>query len=246
MLDFFTWSFNDTVSTTRLFSVDGIGDSEMIFTSEKTQPGNQPKRESNPRPYATPDRQTSALADRATPVAPFLKITQYKHKTRFTYPFRMGWKCIFTPLPSFELDITGIIALNANVPTGDVGVLEGVKWTDRIRNETVIERIMLKLNQEEENKLAGSLAVKKLPIEGCTGRNGEREKSSRKKKSDKGDNAGEMRPGSSTESYPAFAHIGLKEPQPGNLLRPGIEPEPPGFAARRADRYSTAIDCMYA
>ncbi|KAJ4448361.1 hypothetical protein ANN_10377 [Periplaneta americana] len=74
----------------RLFSVDGIGDTEIIFGEmrprthhrlpdiclmvgenlEKTQPGNQPKRESNPRPNATPDRQASALADRATPVAP--------------------------------------------------------------------------------------------------------------------------------------------------------------------------------
>ncbi|KAJ4435567.1 hypothetical protein ANN_18183 [Periplaneta americana] len=53
-----------------------------------------------------------------------------------------------------------------------------------------------------------------------------------------------MSPGSSTESYPAFARIGLrkkprKKPQPGNLPRPGFEPWPPGFAARRADRYST-------
>ncbi|KAJ4445812.1 hypothetical protein ANN_12497 [Periplaneta americana] len=53
-----------------------------------------------------------------------------------------------------------------------------------------------------------------------------------------------MSPGSSTESYPAFARIGLRKtpekPQPGNLPRPGFEPGPPGFAARRADRYSTA------
>ncbi|KAJ4428633.1 hypothetical protein ANN_24678 [Periplaneta americana] len=28
---FFTWLFNDVVSTTRLFSVDGIGDSEIVF-----------------------------------------------------------------------------------------------------------------------------------------------------------------------------------------------------------------------
>ncbi|KAJ4449711.1 hypothetical protein ANN_01115 [Periplaneta americana] len=28
---------------------------------------------------------------------------------------------------------------------------------------------------------------------------------------DEGDNAGEMSPGSNTESYPAFAHIGLRE-----------------------------------
>ncbi|KAJ4449185.1 hypothetical protein ANN_00582 [Periplaneta americana] len=64
---------------------------------------------------------------------------------------------------------------------------------------------------------------------------------------DEDENAGEMSPGSSTESYPAFAHIGLREtpgknPQPGNLPRPGIEPGPPGFAARRANRYFTGVD----
>ncbi|KAJ4427428.1 hypothetical protein ANN_25050, partial [Periplaneta americana] len=45
-----------------------------------------------------------------------------------------------------------------------------------------------------------------------------------------GDNAGEMSPGSSTESCPAFARIGLREnpgkPQPGNLPQPGFEPWP--------------------
>ncbi|KAJ4426673.1 hypothetical protein ANN_26471 [Periplaneta americana] len=55
-----------------------------------------------------------------------------------------------------------------------------------------------------------------------------------------------MSPGSSTESYPAFARIGLREtpekPQPDNLPRPGFEPGPPGFAARR-DPYSTGVDC---
>ncbi|KAJ4450687.1 hypothetical protein ANN_02116 [Periplaneta americana] len=60
----------------------------------------------------------------------------------------------------------------------------------------------------------------------------------------RGDNAGEMSPGSSTESYTAFAHIGLREnpgrkPHPGNLPQPGIESGPPGFAARRANLYST-------
>ncbi|KAJ4448120.1 hypothetical protein ANN_10132 [Periplaneta americana] len=35
---------------------------------------------------------------------------------------------------------------------------------------------------EEKKKLTGSLAKKKLAIEGCTGRNGEREKSSGQKK----------------------------------------------------------------
>ncbi|KAJ4441943.1 hypothetical protein ANN_11806 [Periplaneta americana] len=33
-----------------------------------------------------------------------------------------------------------------------------------------------------------------------------------------------------------------KKPQPGNLPQPGIEPGPPGFVARRADRYSTGVD----
>ncbi|KAJ4429023.1 hypothetical protein ANN_26019 [Periplaneta americana] len=46
------------------------------------------------------------------------------------------------------------------------------------------------------------------------------------------------------QSYPAFAHIVLRENpgkklQPGNLPRPGIEPGPPGFAARRISRYTT-------
>ncbi|KAJ4437845.1 hypothetical protein ANN_13783 [Periplaneta americana] len=36
-------------------------------------------------------------------------------------------------------------------------------------------------DQEEEKELVGSLAEKKLPTEGCTGRNGEREKSSGQK-----------------------------------------------------------------
>ncbi|KAJ4431853.1 hypothetical protein ANN_20459 [Periplaneta americana] len=54
-----------------------------------------------------------------------------------------------------------------------------------------------------------------------------------------------MSPESSTESYPAFAHIGLRKtpgkPQSGNLPRRGIEPGSPGFAARRAGRYSTGV-----
>ncbi|KAJ4432031.1 hypothetical protein ANN_20645 [Periplaneta americana] len=60
------------------------------------------------------------------------------------------------------------------------------------------------------------------------------------------DNAGEMSPGSNTEIYPAFIHIGLREtlgknPQQNNSSRPGIKPRPSGFAARRANRYSTAV-----
>ncbi|KAJ4438499.1 hypothetical protein ANN_14444 [Periplaneta americana] len=61
-----------------------------------------------------------------------------------------------------------------------------------------------------------------------------------------GDNAGEMSPGSTTESYPAFARIGSgktsEKPQSGNLPRPKIESGPPGFAARRANRYFTGVD----
>ncbi|KAJ4437432.1 hypothetical protein ANN_17576 [Periplaneta americana] len=37
-----------------------------------------------------------------------------------------------------------------------------------------------------------------------------------------GDNAGEMSPGSSTESYPAFAHIGLRE-NPGKNLNQALK-----------------------
>ncbi|KAJ4440367.1 hypothetical protein ANN_08507 [Periplaneta americana] len=36
-----------------------------------------------------------------------------------------------------------------------------------------------------------------------------------------------------------------KKPQPGNLPRSVIELEPPGFAARRANRYSTGVDNNY-
>ncbi|KAJ4444891.1 hypothetical protein ANN_06689 [Periplaneta americana] len=69
------WLFNGAVTTTRLFSDDEIGDSEMVFGEMrprirhrlpginitvgenlgKTQPSNQPKRGSNPRPSATSD-----------------------------------------------------------------------------------------------------------------------------------------------------------------------------------------------
>ncbi|KAJ4449717.1 hypothetical protein ANN_01121 [Periplaneta americana] len=54
--------------------------------------------------------------------------------------------------------------------------MERVKWTDRIRNEAVLERvgeekIMLKLIRKRKKELVGSLAEKKLPTEGCTRRN---------------------------------------------------------------------------
>ncbi|KAJ4441500.1 hypothetical protein ANN_11356 [Periplaneta americana] len=50
-----------------------------------------------------------------------------------------------------------------------------------------------------------------------------------------------MSPGSSTDSYPAFAHIGLRE-NPGKHLNQVTCPDResnPGFASRRANRYST-------
>ncbi|KAJ4449865.1 hypothetical protein ANN_01271 [Periplaneta americana] len=57
-----------------------------------------------------------------------------------------------------------------------------------------------------------------------------------------------MSPGSSTESYPTFAHIGLRE-NPGKNLNQATCPNresnpPPGFAARRANRYSTGVDSI--
>ncbi|KAJ4435444.1 hypothetical protein ANN_18059, partial [Periplaneta americana] len=64
---------------------------------------------------------------------------------------------------------------------------------------------------------------------------------------DEGDNVGEMSPGSNAESYPAFAHIGLREnlgkkPQPDNLLRPEIEP---GHMVSRLDALTaTPQVCM--
>ncbi|KAJ4426472.1 hypothetical protein ANN_27286 [Periplaneta americana] len=59
-----------------------------------------------------------------------------------------------------------------------------------------------------------------------------------------------MSPGSSTESYPAFAHIGMrgkprKKPQPDKLPRPDIEPGALGFSARRDNRYSTEPEKSY-
>ncbi|KAJ4438682.1 hypothetical protein ANN_14629 [Periplaneta americana] len=57
-----------------------------------------------------------------------------------------------------------------------------------------------------------------------------------------GENAGEMSPESSTDSYPAFGYMGLrktpKKHQPGNLSLPGFEPGPPDYA-------NTPILCMF-
>ncbi|KAJ4433911.1 hypothetical protein ANN_16224 [Periplaneta americana] len=62
----------------------------------------------------------------------------------------------------------------------------------------------------------------------------------------KGDNAGGMSPGSSTESYPAFTRIGLrencgKEPQPGNLPRSEFEP---GHLFSRSDALTVTPQIM--
>ncbi|KAJ4435452.1 hypothetical protein ANN_18067 [Periplaneta americana] len=54
---------------------------------------------------------------------------------------------------------------------------------------------------------------------------------------DEGDNAGEMNPGSNTESYPAFAHIGLRE-NPGKNLNQVTYPDResnPGNLVSRLD-----------
>ncbi|KAJ4427697.1 hypothetical protein ANN_25349 [Periplaneta americana] len=58
---------------------------------------------------------------------------------------------------------------------------EGHHLRDTIRNEAVLERageerMRLKLIRKRKRNWLGSLVEKKLPTEGCTGRNGEREK----------------------------------------------------------------------
>ena len=63
--------------------------------------------------------------------------------------------------------------------------MEHVKWTDNIKSAVVLEivgegRIMLELIRKRK-KLAGTLAKKELPAEGCSRRNGKREESSRQK-----------------------------------------------------------------
>ena len=61
--------------------------------------------------------------------------------------------------------------------------MEHIKWTDKIKNAVVLERVGEGKNnagtdKEEENKLAGPLAKKELPAEGCSRRNGKWEGSS--------------------------------------------------------------------
>ena len=67
--------------------------------------------------------------------------------------------------------------------------MECVKWTDKkkIKNAVCARKSRRRKNnagtdKEEEKKLAGSLAKKELPAEGCFRRNGKWEESSRQKK----------------------------------------------------------------
>ena len=62
--------------------------------------------------------------------------------------------------------------------------MERVKCTYKIKNAIVLEGEGRKNNagtDEEEKRLAGPLAKKELPAEGCSRRNGKREKSSRQR-----------------------------------------------------------------
>ncbi|KAJ4447765.1 hypothetical protein ANN_09773 [Periplaneta americana] len=67
-------------------------------------------------------------------------------------------------------------------------------------------------------------------------------------KCNEGDNASEMSPGSSGESYPAFTIIGLRENPEKNLNQVtcpnhDLNPEPLVSRFRHANRYPTAVDC---
>ena len=64
--------------------------------------------------------------------------------------------------------------------------LESVKWTDKIKKCSCVRKSGRRKNnagtdKEEEKKLAGPLAKKELPTEGCSRRNGKREESLRQK-----------------------------------------------------------------
>ncbi|KAJ4449404.1 hypothetical protein ANN_00803 [Periplaneta americana] len=68
-----------------------------------------------------------------------------------------------------------------NEPAGSLKAIckrmEPVKWNDRERNKALLKRV-----SEERMMLKLIRKRKKLPTEGCTGRNGERKKSSGQKK----------------------------------------------------------------
>ncbi|KAJ4447836.1 hypothetical protein ANN_09844 [Periplaneta americana] len=66
----------------------------------------------------------------------------------------------------------------------DIKTLENIKKTGSQAMALEISSNDAETDQEEEKELAESVVEKKLPSEGCTGRNGEREKSSGQKKSD--------------------------------------------------------------
>ena len=69
--------------------------------------------------------------------------------------------------------------------------LERVKWTDKIKKcsyrptrKSGTSKSNAGTDKEEKKKLAGPLAKKELPAEGCSRRNGLREEGSRQKISD--------------------------------------------------------------
>ena len=67
--------------------------------------------------------------------------------------------------------------------------MELVKWTYKIKKCRCTRKSGRRKNnvgtdKKEEKKLAGPLAKKELPAEGCSRRNGKREESSRQKISD--------------------------------------------------------------
>ena len=65
--------------------------------------------------------------------------------------------------------------------------MESIKWTDKIKNAVVLERvgegrIMLELIRKRGGEMAEPLAKKELPAEGCSRRYGKWEESSRQDK----------------------------------------------------------------
>ena len=59
--------------------------------------------------------------------------------------------------------------------------MERLKWTGKVKNAVVLERvgkgrIILELNKKEEKELAGPLAKKEHSAEGCSRRNGKGKK----------------------------------------------------------------------
>ncbi|KAJ4433219.1 hypothetical protein ANN_15477 [Periplaneta americana] len=109
-LDNSSWLFNDVVSTTRLFSIDVIGDSGMLFGEmrpsirhrlpdinltigenlrKKNQPSNEPKRELNPDPK--PDCEHRPLP-RIESFSKFCPSEDYKQILHCKFGFQLGWQ----------------------------------------------------------------------------------------------------------------------------------------------------------